>query len=163
MIAADRKDTAPRPPGDDSGLEKAARILFLCTYNAIRSPLAAALARRRLDSGMAIESAGVRAGKASPFAIAVAAEAGLDLGDHIPRSLDQRDRRPVDLIISLTPEAQHRAVEFTRDNDCRLRYWPTFDPTVAEGNREAVLASYRLLRDQLADHIEALADELEQD
>jgi len=54
-----------------------------------------------------------------------------------------------DLVISLTPEAQHQAVEMTRSMACDVEFWPSLDPTVIEGSRAEVLAAYRSLRDSL--------------
>ena len=58
-------------------------------------------------------------------------------------------------MISLTPEAQHRAVELARDRAVEIEYWPTQDPTLAMGSREAVLDAYRETRDGLAARIRA--------
>ncbi len=52
-------------------------------------------------------------------------------------------------MISLSPEAQHHAVELTRTMACEVEFWPSFDPTVVEGSREEILAAYRALRDTL--------------
>ncbi len=56
-------------------------------------------------------------------------------------------------IVSLTPEAQHKAVELTRSSAAELLYWPMPDPSVEEGNRERMLAAYRELRDILMTRI----------
>jgi protein-tyrosine-phosphatase len=57
------------------------------------------------------------------------------------------------VVISLTPEAQHRAVEIARGRSAEIEYWPTFDPTLTEGSREAQLAAYRTVRDLLQQRI----------
>lgn len=55
-----------------------------------------------------------------------------------------------DLIITLTPEAHHAALELTRSNSLDVVYWPTMDPTVVTGTREQILDAYREVRDHLA-------------
>ncbi|HZZ35150.1 MAG TPA: low molecular weight phosphatase family protein, partial [Caulobacteraceae bacterium] len=55
----------------------------------------------------------------------------------------------------LTPEAQHRAVELARGRSVELEYWPTMDPSLTLGPREAVLEAYRDVRDALAERIRA--------
>ena len=52
-------------------------------------------------------------------------------------------------MISLSPEAQHRAVELTRTSSCLLEFWPILDPSFTEGSREVKLEAYRALRDDL--------------
>ena len=41
----------------------------------------------------------------------------------------------------------------TRTMACDVEYWPTFDPTAVEGNRESRLDAYRSVRDRLEDRI----------
>jgi protein-tyrosine-phosphatase len=124
-------------------------ILFLCGQNAIRSPMAELLARRVLPVSTFVASAGVRAGERDPFVDAVLTEAGLSLGDRHPRSLDQLEDDYFDLIVTLAPEAHHRALEMTRSMAVDVEYWPTADPSLAEGSREQILDAYRSLRDML--------------
>ena len=78
------------------------------------------------------------------------AEIGCDLTRHKAKTFDDLEDDSFDLIVSLTPEAQHRAVEMTRNRATVIEYWPTFDPTLAEGSRETRLAAYREVRDALA-------------
>lgn len=88
-----------------------------------------------------------------PFADAVMAELSCDLSRHRPKTFDDLEDDSFDLIISLTPEAQHRAVELTRGRAAEIEYWPTHDPTLSEGSREARLSAYREVRDGLARRI----------
>jgi protein-tyrosine-phosphatase len=136
-----------------SGLPRS--ILFLCGQNAIRSPMAELLARRVLPASTFVASAGVRAGERDPFVDAVLAEAGLSLGDRHPRSLDQLEDDYFDLIVTLAPEAHHRALEMTRSMAVDVEYWPTADPTTATGTREQILSAYRDVRERLARRIAA--------
>ena len=125
-------------------------VLFVCGMNAIRSPMAEAIARGLVGKGTYIASAGVRHGERDPFVDAVLAEVGLDLGNREPQSLDELEDDFFDLIVTLAPEAHHRALDMNRGNAVDIIYWPTPDPSVAAGTREQILASYREVRDMLA-------------
>ena len=127
-------------------------ILFACTMNAVRSPMAAALLRH-LARGVYIESAGVRAGELDPLAVVAMEEIGLEIGKHRPRRFEDLEDGSFDLVITLSPEAQHKAVEMTRTAATQVEYWPTMDPTAVEGSREQRLAAYRAVRDQLMERL----------
>ena len=124
-------------------------ILFACTMNAVRSPMAAALLRHLTRGGVYIESAGVRAGELDPLAVEVMGEIGLEIAKHKPRRFEDLEDGSFDLVITLSPEAQHKAVELTRTAATKVEYWPTIDPTAVEGSREQRLTAYRAVRDQL--------------
>ena len=122
--------------------------------NAVRSPMAAALLRH-LSRGVYIESAGVRAGELDPLAVAAMEEIGLTIGKHKPRRFEDLEDGSFDLVITLSPEAQHKAMELTRTAATQVEYWPTLDPTAVEGTREQRLAAYRAVRDQLLARLKA--------
>jgi len=130
-------------------------VLFCCTNNALRSPMAEAIMKLLLGHAVFVDSAGVRAGTLDTFAVAVVDEIGADLSRHRPKSFDELEDTSFDLIISLSPEAQHRAVEFTRASATEVEFWNTFDPSLIEGNRERRLAAYREVRDRLRARIHA--------
>ena len=125
----------------------------------VRSPMAEGLLKRALGDRVYVDSCGLRAianremAAVDPFVEAVMAELSCDLADHRPKTFDALEDGSFDLIVSLTPEAQHRAVELTRGRAAEIEYWPTLDPTLAEGSREARLATYREVRDALAARI----------
>jgi protein-tyrosine-phosphatase len=131
-------------------------VLFACGRNAVRSPMAAALLRQMLGRALYVGSAGVRKGEADPFAGVVMHEIGIDIGNHGPMTfeeLEDLEGLNFDLIITLSPEAHHKALELTRTLAVEVEYWPTADPTTAEGNREQRLDAYRVVRDQLMGRI----------
>ncbi|MGB0920484.1 MAG: low molecular weight phosphatase family protein [Alphaproteobacteria bacterium] len=131
-------------------------ILFACNMNAVRSPMAAAIARHLADDDVRVESAGVKAGEVNGFAIAALAERDIDISAHEPKTFADLEETDFDLIVTMTPEAQHNAMELTRAHAAIVEFWPTIDPTVAEGrgSREQVMDVYRELRDQLWARIE---------
>jgi protein-tyrosine-phosphatase len=126
-------------------------VLFACTMNAVRSPMAAAMLRHLTGRKVYVESAGVRAGEHDPFVDAVMNEIGIDVTRHRPRTLSELNDTSFDLIVTLSPEAHHQALELTRTMAVDVEYWPTFDASimVGSGNREQTLQSYRQVRDVL--------------
>lgn len=124
-------------------------VLFVCGMNAVRSPVAERLARAMLPPSVFVASAGVQVGEADAFVDAVLAEDGLDPEERRPRTLDDLEDSYFDLIVTLSPEAHHAALELTRTLAVEVEYWPTADPTAAEGAREHRIAAYRDMRDRL--------------
>ena len=131
-------------------------VLFACGLNSVRSPMAAALFRHLFGHVSYVASAGVRKGELDPFAVAVMDEVGLDIARHRPKTfeeLEDWEGLNFDLIVTLTPEAHHKALELTRTVAADVEYWPIPDPTDAAGNREQRLDAYRAVRDQLLGRI----------
>ena len=138
-------------------------VLFACGLNAVRSPMAAALCKHLFGADTYVASAGVRRGELDPFAVAVMDELGHDISKHKPMTfeeLEEWEGLNFDLIITLSPEAHHKAIELTRTVAAAVEYWPTTDPTDAEGSREQRLDAYRAVRDQLMARIKARFDGL---
>ena len=130
-------------------------ILFVCSENALRSPMAEALTKHHLGTSVFVDSVGVRDGELDPMAIAVMEEIGVDMSRHQSKRLDDLMDTSFEVIVTLSPEAQHKAIELTRVTASEVEYWPTPDPSVAEGHRDARLLAYRDLRDYLIKRIEA--------
>jgi protein-tyrosine-phosphatase len=131
-------------------------VLFACGLNSVRSPMAAALFKHLFGRMTYVGSAGVRKGELDPFAVAAMEEVGLDIAKHRPitfEELEDLEGLNFDLIVTLAPEAHHRALDLTRRLALDVEYWPTPDPTIAEGNREQRLESYRTVREQLLTRI----------
>jgi protein-tyrosine-phosphatase len=124
-------------------------VLFCCTHNSIRSPMAEALLKYLHGKRIFVDSVGVRASEIDGFVVAVMDEIGIDMTKHRPKTFEDLEDTSFDLIISLSPEAQHSAVEMTRTMACDVEFWPTMDPSVVEGSREEMLEAYRDVRDKL--------------
>ena len=127
-------------------------VLFACGLNSVRSPMAAALFRHLFGRSTYVGSAGVRRGELDPFAVAAMEEIGLDIAKHRPMTfeeLEDWEGLNFDLIVTLAPEAHHKALDLTRTVAAEVEYWPTPDPTIQEGSREQRLYAYRAVRDQL--------------
>jgi protein-tyrosine-phosphatase len=142
-------------------------VLFACNFNQVRSPMAEALLKRLVGDRVYVDSCGLKrpamvhddvadedvAAGIDPFAEAVMAELGCDLARHRPKTFADLEDSSFDLVVSLTPEAQHRSVELARGRAADIEYWPTHDPTLTDGSREARLEAYRQVRDALARRI----------
>jgi protein-tyrosine-phosphatase len=129
-------------------------ILFVCTMNAVRSPMAAALLRH-LRPDLNVQSSGLETGEPDFLMVAVMAEIGLDLAGHTPHPLTGLKPGHFSLVVTLSPEAHHRALEWTRAARTEVEYWPTLDAASAEGSREQRLAAYRAVRDDLFQRLKA--------
>ena len=116
--------------------------------------MAEALTKAGFGSEIFVDSVGVRDGDLDAMAIAVMEEIGVDLSRHKSKRLADLMDTSFELIVTLSPEAQHKAVELTRVTASEVEYWPTPDPSVAEGHRESRLIAYRELRDYLRTRIE---------
>jgi protein-tyrosine-phosphatase len=125
--------------------------------NAVRSPMAAAILSHLTGQRIRVASAGVRAGHSDPYMIAVMDEIGIDLSDHEPQQLKNIEGETFDLIISLSPEAHHHAIESTRTSPADVEYWATQDATIYSDSetREEKLSRYRRVRDELFQKIKA--------
>ncbi|MBT3767258.1 MAG: arsenate reductase ArsC [Rhodospirillaceae bacterium] len=142
-------------------------VLFSCTWNAVRSPMAEGLLKKMLGHKVYVDSVGAKKMDVDGFAIAVMKEIDVDISNHQPKSFDDLHDTSYDLIITLSPEAQHKAMELTRTMHCDVEFWHTFDPSIVEGSRDNRLAAYRRIRHQLMQQIinrfptDAAADLLE--
>ncbi|HTN97274.1 MAG TPA: low molecular weight phosphatase family protein [Nordella sp.] len=130
-------------------------LLFACTQNVIRSPMAAAIARHFYGNRVFVASCGVRPGEPDPFVGVVMDEIGMDMRKHRPQSFADLEDSSFDIVVSLSPEAHHRALEMTRTMAIEAEYWPTMDPSAAMGSREQILDAYRDVRDGLMRRIRA--------
>lgn len=130
-------------------------LLFVCASNAIRSPIAEAFMKSLHGQKVFVDSVGVTRGPLDPFAVAAMAEIGVDLSRHRAKTFEDLEDSSFDLVITLSPQAQHHALEATRHWSCNIEYWPTLDPSIIEGQREQRLEAYRGVRDQLIERIKA--------
>jgi protein-tyrosine-phosphatase len=127
-------------------------VLFACGQNMIRSPMAEAIFRHLYGRRAYVQSAGVKAGQLDPFAVAAMNEMDLDISKHRPRTfeeLEDWEGLNFDLVVSLAPEAHHKALNLTRRLPFEVEYWPTLDPSTVEGTRDQRMDVYRQTRDAL--------------
>jgi protein-tyrosine-phosphatase len=124
-------------------------VLFACTLNAVRSPMAEAIARKYYGKDMRVESAGVRAGETDGFAMAVMHEIGLDITRHWPRTFEELEFADFDLVIALSSTARLKAGDFFHAHGSTIEFWRVEDATAVEGAREQKLEAFREVRDGL--------------
>src|SRR6201982_2607240 len=127
-------------------------VLFACGFNSVRSPMAESLLQHMFPQRLYVRSAGAKKGELDPFAVAVMSELGQDISAHKPTTfeeLEDWEGLNFDLIITLSPEAHHKALELTRTLAADVGYWPTMDPTTTHGRREQKRAAYREVCDTL--------------
>ena len=130
-------------------------VLFACSQNSVRSPMAEAMAKRLYGQSSYIDSVGVRALEVDNFAAAVLDEIGVDLHRHHAKTFEDVDPSSFDLIVTLSPEAHHRALDFTRNTATDVEYWPVPDATAVDGSRETRLQAYRQVRDLILQRLKA--------
>ncbi len=141
-----------------NGEELPGAVLFACTMNSVRSPMAAALMRYLFGRLVYVDSVGARTGTLDALAVEAMDEIGIDIAKHKPKSFEEFEDTSFDLVITLSPEAHHKAMELTRTSAAAVEYWPTHDPTAVEGTRDQRLAAYRAVRDELQRRLEARFD-----
>ena len=133
-------------------------VLFVCGLNAVRSPMAESLARLWFGKVVYVQSAGVRKGELDPFSVKAMEEMGVDISRHRPRTIEEIEDGNFDLIVTLAPEAHHKALDMTRTMAADVEYWPTPDPQLATGSRDQIMEVYRSVRDGLARRIKERLD-----
>jgi uncharacterized protein (UPF0262 family)/protein-tyrosine-phosphatase len=136
----------------DERVSQLPTVLFVCSMNSVRSPIAAALARRMFPGRIIARSAGVQSGKADAFVYEVMEEIGVDMSIHTPHTMDELVANHFDLVVTLSADAPE-AVSRRGLEMGAMEHWPMSDPAAVEGNREVVLSAYRTLRDTLQKRI----------
>ncbi len=133
-------------------------IYFLCTGNSARSQMAEGLARHRLGQTHRVASAGVAPTSLHPLAVAVMAEAGVDISGHTAKPIDPAVLRGATLVVTLCGDAEERCP--VTPPGVRRLHWDLPDPARAQGTESERLAAFRAVRDELSRRIDRLAAEL---
>lgn len=126
-------------------------VLFVCNLNAVRSPMAEALAKAICGKRIYFDSAGLEPRERDPFVLEVMNEIGVDMSEDHPQNVEEISVGSFDLVICLTYEARNRVAELTRGEAVEVEFWPTIDPFAhgEEGTRDQRLHAYRELREEL--------------
>jgi len=130
-------------------------ILFLCVANSARSQMAEGLARHLVDTAVRVQSAGSEPTSVNPLAVEVMAEIGIDISEHHSKSVGSIEPTTVDTVVALC--AEEICPVFL--GQARRLHWPMPDPAAAHGSREAKLAAFRAVRDELRRRIAELGQE----
>lgn len=124
-------------------------ILFLCTQNAVRSPMAAALLKKFTRNNIFIQSAGIATKDIDGFAVSVLKEVDIDISDHVSLSIENVAISSFDLVVCFSEMARNSAEEICRAVATELEFWPVYDPVNQTEKRTDQLEHYRKLRVQL--------------
>ena len=130
-------------------------VLFACTMNAIRSPMAAAILHHFHGGKIYVASAGIAAGDPDPFVGMVMDEIGIDLKTHRPHSFEDLEDSAFDLLVTLSPEAEKRAQNMARTMAIAIENWSIPDPSATHGSREQIIEAYRAVRDELIKRVKS--------
>jgi protein-tyrosine-phosphatase len=124
-------------------------VLFACTLNAIRSPMAAAIMHHHYGHRVYVASAGIAAGDPDPFVGMIMDEIGIDLKKHRPHSFEDLEDSAFDLLVTLSVEAKTKADDMSRTMAIEIENWSVADPSQTQGSREQILDAYREVRDDI--------------
>jgi protein-tyrosine-phosphatase len=130
-----------------AGNGKLHSVLFVCSMNSVRSPIAEGLARLRYGKRLYVDSAGLKKTERDGFALAVLREAGIAFDNDEPHTLADIDCESFDLIVTLSPEAHARVEQILRTASVELVHWPVEDATQVSGSREQRIEAYRRVRE----------------
>lgn len=130
-------------------------ILFACTHNMIRSPMAEAIMKQRFPNTVFVDSCGIHAGSADGFVTNVMQELGIDISGHTPKNFDDLEDEFFDMIICFSEDSRARAEEFAAGKAMEVEYWPVYDVALTSENQQLRLNAYRVVRDTIIKRIEA--------
>ena len=153
MVVSSKNDKNRRLGSVLPGSVLPGSVLFVCGMNAIRSPMAEFLTKKLFPNQIFAQSAGVHAGENDGFMQQVMQEIDIDMSSHTPITLEGLEDAYFDLIITLSPEAHHRSLEWSSDQAVSVEYWPTMDPSTVAGSRSQVVDAYRETRNGLRKNI----------
>jgi len=133
-------------------------IVFLCTGNSCRSQMAEGWGRTLGGEGFAFGSAGIEAHGKNPRAIAVMAEAGVDIAAQESTRLTPEMLDWADLVVTVCGHADEHCPVLPAGT--RKEHWPLSDPAKAEGSEEEVMAVFRATRDEVRERVAELVERL---
>ncbi len=136
-------------------------LLFLCTGNACRSQMAEGWGRRLGGDWLQVQSAGIEAHGKNPRAIAVMAEADVDISGQESTRVTDGMLAAADVLVTVCGHADEHCPVLPAG--IRKIHWPLEDPARATGTEEEVMAVFRASRDDIRRRVAALIDELQQE
>jgi len=132
-------------------------LLFLCTGNACRSQMAEGWARALGGDGLVVRSAGIEAHGKNPRAIAVMAEAGVDISAQESTRLTPDMLDGLDLVVTVCGQADEHCPVLPAG--IHRIHWPLSDPARASGSEDEIMAVFRASRDEIRRRVQALLGE----
>lgn len=134
------------------------KVLFTCNKNSIRSPMAAAIVRQKLEGNIDVDTCGIEIDELNPFAFGVCEEVGLNLIPHDAKTFDDVLLSNFDLVVALTQESASEArsrISQLDNNKPDLEFWFINDPSLEQGTRQQILLAFRSCRDELEKRIKS--------
>lgn len=135
-------------------------ILFLCTGNSCRSQMAEGWARSLGGDRFVAQSAGIEAHGKNPRAIAVMAEAGIDISGQASTIVSDAMIRQADVVVTVCGHADERCPVLPPS--VKKIHWPLSDPAAAAGTEDEIMAEFRATRDEVRKRVDDLIDTLRQ-
>ena len=133
-------------------------LLFLCTGNSCRSQIAEGWAKQVAPDGWTIMSAGIEAHGKNPRAIAIMADAGVDISGQESTRVTDAMLEQADLVVTVCGHADEHCPALPAGT--RKLHWPLQDPAKAEGTEEEIMQVFRASRDDIQSRVNTLIDEL---
>ena len=124
-----------------------ASVLFVCTLNSIRSPMAEGMMKDRFGDDVYVQSCGLEAGEKNDLMVAVMRENGIDLSGHKSKTLTQIADTSFDVVITFNKDAETAVRAVFDDSDTEINCWPTPDPTQGAMDVRAMMDNFRAVRD----------------
>ena len=130
-------------------------VLFACTHNMVRSPMAEAMMKARFPGTVFVDSCGIHPGHLDSFTVRVMEEVGLDVSRHEPKDFNDLLDGSFDLVVCFSEESHAMAGEFVLGKSMELEYWPIYDAALTSENQQFRLDAYRMVRDAIAAELDA--------
>jgi len=124
-------------------------VLFVCTLNSIRSPMAEGLMKKRFGQDVYTQSCGISTGELNQLMVTIMKEVGIDMSEHESKSLEEISDTSFDLVVAFTEDAGEAAKAVFDDSDTDIEVWPLPDPTAGAHDVRAMMNNYRSLRENI--------------
>ena len=130
------------------------RVLFLCAHNSARSQMAEGFLRSFAPDRFEVQSAGTRATRVHPLAIAAMREVGIDISEQTSKSVDAVGEG-WDVVVTVCDSS----CPVPPRSGLKLR-WKLPDPAAARGTGAQRLEAFRGIRDSIRSRVRLLANRL---
>lgn len=134
------------------------RLLFLCTGNSCRSQMAEGWCRHLAPDWLEVDSAGIEQHGKNPKAIAVMAEAGVDISQQESTKLTETMLQRADLVVTVCGHADEHCPVLPPGTS--KEHWPLSDPAGATGSEEDIMQVFRATRDEIRERVADLIERL---
>ncbi|MGC1952218.1 MAG: arsenate reductase ArsC [Gammaproteobacteria bacterium] len=134
------------------------RVVFLCTGNSCRSQMAEGYARALGDGIIEAQSAGIEAHGQNPRAIAVMAEAGIDISSQQSTRLTEAMLAWADRVVTVCGHADESCPVLPPGT--QKEHWPLADPAKATGTEAQIMTTFRATREEVKHRVTAFLERL---